>query len=95
LQFFQKFKKIPRKQDTVFVILTKRGGANCPNLFITPTPVDGIAKKALNEPVSLVNDQDLPVDRPEARRIDGDQLVGGQQHVKLDSRGADTGGLRK
>ena len=29
-------------------------------------------------------DPDLPVDGPEERRVDGNQLVGGQQRVELD-----------
>ena len=38
------------------------------------------------EPVSFVDDQDIPADRLQRGGIDADQFIGGQQHVELDQR---------
>jgi hypothetical protein len=43
--------------------------------------------------MGLVDHQDLPVNWSQACGVNGDQLVGGQQHVELDGRSSDSGGL--
>ena len=43
--------------------------------------------------VGLVHHEHLPLNGVEAGGIDGDDLVGGQQHVELDRAGLDPGGL--
>ena len=43
------------------------------------------------EPVGLVHDEDLPLDGAEAGRVDGDELVGGEQHVELHRARLDAG----
>lgn len=36
------------------------------------------------ESMRLVHDEHVPVDAAEQRRVDADELVGGEQHVELD-----------